>query len=63
MKLDLPVDAMRPCRVWTRGRLFEQGRLSSNRESERETVGLVARFSVSGKVMRERGSFGSWEVA
>jgi len=33
------------------------------RESERDSAGLIARFSGSGKVMRERGSFGSWKAA
>ena len=58
--LNLPVEAMGPRWVWTRGRLFEQGRLF---QRDRRSTGLIARFSESGKMMRERGSFGSWEEA
>ena len=32
-------------------------------ERERESAGLFAMISGSGKVMRERVSFGSWEAA
>jgi len=44
--------------------LFEQGWLISERESERESARLIAGFSGSGKMKREREreSFGSWEA-
>ena len=45
---------------WTSGRLFEQGRLISERE---RALDCLQDFSGSGKVMRARGSFGSWEAA